>query len=65
MESHKEVPITWTPAYSNPSLSEAPEVQLIKNVKYPITFPPMSEDVVEEGALLRKILNLKYQDYNL
>ena len=25
----------------------------------------MSEDVVEEGALLGKILNPKYQDYNL
>ena len=25
----------------------------------------MSKDVVEEGALLGKTLNLKYQDYNL
>ena len=65
MESHKEVPITWTPAYVNPRLSGAPEVHLIKNAKYLILLPPMFEDVVEEGELLEHIPNLKYQDYNL
>ena len=49
----------------NPRLSGASKVYLFKNEKYLISLPPMSEDVAEEGALLGKILNLKYQDYNL
>lgn len=65
MEPHKEVPVTWTPTYLNPRLSGALEVQLVKNAKYPVPLSPMFEDVVEEGALLGQILNLKYQDYNL
>ena len=28
-------------------------------------FPPMSEDVKEEGSLLGHVNDLKYQDYNL
>jgi hypothetical protein len=65
MESHKEVPTTWTPVYVNPGLSGAREVQLTKNAKYLIPLPPMSEDVAEEGELLEHIPNLKYQGYNL
>ena len=65
MEPRKEVPITWTPTYLNPRLSGSLEVQLVKNPKYPIPLPPMSKAVVEEGALLGQIPNLKYQDYNL
>ena len=65
MESHKEVPITWTPVYVNPRLSGALEVHLVKNAKYLIPLRPMSEDVAEEGELLEHIPNLKYQDYNL
>lgn len=65
MEPCREVPVTLTPTYLNPRLSGAPEIQLIKNAKYPIPLPPMSEDVVEKGALLGKIPNFKYQDYNL
>ena len=64
MESHKEVPIIGTPTYVNPRLNGAPEVHLVKNSKYLIPLPPMSEDVAEEGELLEHILNLKYQDYN-
>lgn len=52
MEPCKEVPVTWNPTYVNPRLSGAPEIHLVKNEKYIILLPPMSEDVVEEGALL-------------
>ena len=38
---------------------------MVKNAKYPIPLPSMSEDVIEEGALLGQIPNMKYQDYNL
>ena len=65
MEPRREVPFTLIPTYLNPRVSGAPEIQLTKNAKYPILFPPMSEDVVEEGALLGQIQNLKYQNYNL
>ena len=65
MEPRGEVPVTLTPTYLNPRLSGAPEVQLVKNEKYPIPLSLMSEDVAEEGALFEQILNLKYQDYNL
>ena len=65
MESYKEVPVTWSPTYLNPRLSGASEVHLVKNAKYLIPLPPMSEDVVEEGELLEHISNLKYQDYNM
>ena len=65
MESYRKVPITWTLAYVNPRLSGAPKVHLVKNEKYLIPLPPMSEDVAEEGELLEHIPNLKYQDYNL
>ena len=51
--------------YVNPRLSGPLEVHLVKNVKYIIPLPPMSEAVAEEGELLEHILNLKYQDYNL
>ena len=61
----REVPVTLTPTYLNPRLSGEPKVQLVKSEKYAIPLPPMSEDVAEEGALLGKIPNLKYQDYNL
>lgn len=65
MELCREVLIILTPTYLNPRVSGAPDIQLPKNAKYPIPLPPMSKDVVEEGALLGKIQNLKYQDYNL
>ena len=65
MEPHWEVPVKLTPSYLNLRVSGAPDIQLAKNKKYPILLPPMSKDVLEEGALLGYIQNLKYQDYNL
>ena len=61
----REVPITLTPAYLNPRVSGVLEIHLTKRAKYSIPLPAMSEDVVEEVALLGQIQNLKYQDYNL
>ena len=65
MEPCKEVPITLIPSYLTPRVSGALDIQLAKSTKYSIPLPPMSKDVVEEGALLGQIQNLKYQDYNL
>ena len=65
MEPRREVPFTLIPTYLNPRLSGALDIHLTKNAKYPIPFPPMSKDVVEEGALLRQFKNLKYQYYHL
>lgn len=65
MEPCKEVPVTLTLVYLNPRASGVQDIQLTKNAKYPIPLPPMSKDVIEEGALLGHIQNLKYQDYNL
>jgi len=65
MEPRREVPFTSIPAYLNLRLSGVPDIQLTKNTKYSILLPLMSEDVIEEGALLGHIQNLKYQDYNL
>ena len=65
MEPCREVLVTLTPTYLNPRLSGASEVHLVKNEKYLIPLPPMSEDVAEEGELLEHIPNIKYQDYNL
>ena len=61
----REAPVNLIAAYLNPRVSGVPDIQLIKNMKYIIPLPPMSEDVFEEGGLLGHIQNLKYQDYNL
>ena len=63
--SLKEAPMNLTVTYLNPRVSRAPNIQLVKNVKYLIPLPCMSEDVFEEGGLLGHIQNLKNQDYNL
>lgn len=58
MENQSATAISWTPLYISPRLSIVLEVPLMKNVKYPIPLPPMSEDVIEEGDLLGHIPNL-------
>lgn len=65
METRRKAPITLTPTYVNLQVIGAPVIQLAKHTKYPIPLLSMSEDVLEEGALLRQISNLKYHDYNL
>lgn len=60
METRREVPITLIPAYLSPRANGAPDLQLTKNAKYPISLPPMLEDVKEEGTLLGNIPGLKY-----
>ena len=65
MENLREASIAWTLIYINPQESTVVKVPLVKNTKYPIPLPTMSEDVIEEGDLLKSILNLQYQDYNL
>ena len=60
MEPRREVPVTLTPTYLNPRVRGALDIQLTKNARYTIPLPPMSEDVIEEGALLGHIQNLKY-----
>jgi len=37
----------------------------VKQVKYVVPLPPMPEEVREQGNLLGKIDQLKFQDYNL
>ena len=53
------------PAYVCPLRHEEPKIQLFTKAKYLLPLPPMSEDVEEEGSLLRYVNELKYQDYNL
>ena len=65
METQTEASIHWISTHINSWLNDAPEVKLPKNAKYPTPFPPMSEDVVDEGNLLANIPQLRYQDYNL
>lgn len=65
METRSEAPVTLILTYVSPWVIGALEIQLTKNAKYPIPFLPMSEAVLEEGALLGYILTLKYWDYNL
>lgn len=65
METRREAPVMLTMTYISPRVSGALDIQLAKHAKYLIPLPPMSEDVIEEGALLGQIPNLKYQDYNL
>ena len=65
MEARSEGPMTLTPTYVSLGEIGALDIQLSKNAKYPIPLSLMSEDVLEEGALLGHIPTLKYQDYNL
>ena len=65
METRREAPVTLTLTYLSPRVSGALQIQLAKNAKYLIPFPPMSENVKEEGTLLGHIQSLKYHDYNL
>lgn len=65
MENRREAFVAWTLVYISPRTGGAPDVPLMKNMKYPIPLPPMSEDVIEEGDLLGQISILRYQDYNL
>lgn len=65
MESHSNKSLHWIYAYVNLCQEGVPEVQLPKNAKYPTPLLSMSEDVIEEGDMLAKIPQLRYQDYNL
>ena len=65
METRFQTPIQLTVMYINPRAEGEPDIQLVKHAKYPILLSLMFQDVIEEGALLGQILNLKYQDYNL
>lgn len=65
IQNRREVPIAWTPVYVSSRTSRALDIPLVKNEKYHILLPPMSEDVIEQGDLLGHISILRYQDYNL
>ena len=52
--------MSFLPAYVCPLRHEAPKVQLSTKARYPMPFPPMSEDVEEEGSLLGHVNDLKY-----
>lgn len=53
------------PAYDSLQAPGAPIIELAKQVKYVVPLPPMPEEVREQGNLLGKIDQLKFQDYNL
>ena len=53
------------PAYINPRDPGAPIIELAKQAKYIVPLPSMPEEVWEQGNLLGKIDQLKFQDYNL
>lgn len=65
METRRKALVMLTAMYISPRAVGAPDIQLAKHSKYPIPLSSMSKDVIEEGALLGHIPNLKYQDYNL
>ena len=52
------------PAYVSPRAPGAPIIELVKQAKYVVPLPPMPEEVREQGNLLGKIDQLKFQDYN-
>ena len=54
--------VLLTVTYENLREAGAPDIQLVKHAKYPTLLPLMSKDVIQEGALLGQIPNLKYQD---
>ena len=57
--------MSFLPMYVFPLRHEATKIQLSTKAKYLVSWPPMSEDVEEEGSLLGYVNDLKYQDYNL
>ena len=52
--------MSFLPAYVCSLWHEAPKVQLSTKARYPVPFPPMSEDVKEEGSLLGYVNDIKY-----
>jgi hypothetical protein len=65
METKSEEPMTLILTYVFQRVIGVPDIQLAKNAKYPVPFPPMSKDVIEEGTFLGYIQTPKYQDYKL
>ena len=57
--------MSFLPVYVCPLRHEASKIQLSSKARYAVLFPPMLEDVEEEGSLLGHVNDLKYQDYSL
>ena len=53
------------PAYVSLRAPGAPIIELEKQANYIVPLPPMPEEVQEQGNMLGKIDQLKFQDYNL
>ena len=53
------------PSYVSPQAPVAPIIELAKQAKYVIPLLPMPKEVREQGKMLVKIDQLKFQDYNL
>lgn len=65
MESPSDKTLHWLPVYLKPHQEDAPDIQLPRGANYPMSLPPMFEDVIVEDDLLANIPQLRYQDYNL
>ena len=53
------------PTYVSPRAPGTPIIELAKQEKYVVPLPLMPKEVREQGNLLGKVEQLKFQDYNL